>query len=341
MYSLDGQRQWLDGGAMFGHCPAALWKRWIHADRLGRIELACRCLLIPHSLDNAWDNADNAWKNAQSDEDGYVLLETGIGNCFSPSLSERYGITSTNQHLLSAQIRDLGIQKDQIHTIVLSHLHFDHAGGLFHPPGQRELIASTPERFDLFADSQIIISDKALQRALYPHHRDKASYPKFIQQWLAATLEKNPGRLEIITSDQSSSARLGHSFEFLHSHGHTPGQLHTLYWQVTNGGETTENRTEPVFFCSDLIPGTPWIHLPITAGYDRFAEKVIDEKALIYSRALKEHWWMFFTHDPQVALAQITTDAQGRFTAQNPIYQKHSSTLQIPISRRGERKGGD
>ena len=41
-----GNSQKLDGGAMFGNAPKALWTRWAPADELNRIDLACRCLLV-------------------------------------------------------------------------------------------------------------------------------------------------------------------------------------------------------------------------------------------------------------------------------------------------------
>ena len=46
MTSVEGNRQLLDGGAMFGNAPRAVWERWIAPDSAGRIPLACRCLLL-------------------------------------------------------------------------------------------------------------------------------------------------------------------------------------------------------------------------------------------------------------------------------------------------------
>ena len=76
--------------------------------------------------------------------------------------------------------------------------------------------------------------------------------------------------------------------EFFESHGHTPGQLHTLI----------KGENSLVFFAGDLVPGTAWGHLPITMGYDRYPEKLIEEKQALYKRFSENPFHLFFTHDP-------------------------------------------
>jgi glyoxylase-like metal-dependent hydrolase (beta-lactamase superfamily II) len=68
-----------------------------------------------------------------------------------------------------------------------------------------------------------------------------------------------------------------------------------------------------VVFCADLIPGRHWVHLPITMGYDRWPEKLIDEKRQFLEDKLARGVRLFFTHDPDCALAEPTRDARGRF----------------------------
>jgi hypothetical protein len=54
----------------------------------------------------------------------------------------------------------------------------------------------------------------------------------------------------------------------------------------------------PVVFASDLIPGRAWVHLPITMGYDRYPEHLIDEQAALGDFE-KRRGRLFFTHDPR------------------------------------------
>src|SRR5277367_2925434 len=87
--SVLGNSQRLDGGAMFGNAPRALWSRWLVPDEQSRIPLACRALLVEHGGKR-------------------VLFETGIGVFFEPSLRERYGVVES-EHVLLASLAALGL----------------------------------------------------------------------------------------------------------------------------------------------------------------------------------------------------------------------------------------
>jgi len=71
----------------------------------------------------------------------------------------------------------------------------------------------------------------------------------------------------------------------------------------------------PVVFAGDLVPGRPWVHLPITMGYDRFPERLIDEKRALLTDLHRRGGRLFFTHDPDIAMAPVELDAKGRFRA--------------------------
>ena len=75
----------------------------------------------------------------------------------------------------------------------------------------------------------------------------------------------------------------------------------------------------PVLFAGDLIPGTAWVHVPITMGYDRFPEQLIDEKKRILGDLHTRGGRLFYTHDPVVALSGVGQDERGRFRAIHPI----------------------
>ena len=107
--SVLGNSQRLDGGAMFGNAPRAVWASWIAPDDHNRIPLACRCLLV-------------------RDDNRTILLETGIGAFFEPALRERYGVVE-DRHVLIDSLAAIGVMPQDVDVIVLSHLHFDHAGG--------------------------------------------------------------------------------------------------------------------------------------------------------------------------------------------------------------------
>ncbi|MCP5067978.1 MAG: MBL fold metallo-hydrolase [bacterium] len=277
LYSVEGNRQRLDGGAMFGNCPRALWQRWCPPDEENRISLACRGLLVH---ERAGETAERR-----------VLLEAGIGAFFEPKLRARFGV-ETSEHVLLQSLAAIGVAPEQIDVVVLSHLHFDHAGGLLTP------WAPDAEPTLVFPNAQYVVGCQAWERACAPHPRDRASFIPALQPLLAAT-----ERLELV--DGETCATLGPDYRFEYSEGHTPGLTLT----------TVSSPMGPITFAADLIPGTPWVHLPITMGYDRFAERVIDEKRTLLERVVDQNGWLFFTHDAQVAAARVTRDERGRFGA--------------------------
>lgn len=272
LWSIAGNTQRLDGGAMFGNAPRAVWERWIAPDEKNRIPLACRALLVVEPSGRR------------------VLLETGIGAFFSPKLRERYGVEQA-EHVLLGELERAGAPHTEIDVVVLSHLHFDHAGGLL--AAWRE---GQPAEL-LFPKARFVVGRVAWERALSPHPRDRAS---FIAE-LPALLEAS-GRLELVDADRSEV--LGEGYRFHYSDGHTPGLLLTEI-----AGEAG-----PVLFAGDLVPGAAWVHLPITMGYDRYPELLIDEKARILSGLAARGGRVFFTHDPAVALAKVV-ERDGRFQA--------------------------
>jgi glyoxylase-like metal-dependent hydrolase (beta-lactamase superfamily II) len=134
---------------------------------------------------------------------------------------------------------------------------------------------------------------------LEPHLRDRASFIPELPGLLEAT-----GRLALVANEHELQRLLGDQWHSIESHGHTPGMLHTRL----RGAQGS------AFFCADLVPGSAWVHLPITMGYDRFAEQLIDEKAELFTDLELEQSFLLFTHDPQVAAARIARDARGRYS---------------------------
>jgi glyoxylase-like metal-dependent hydrolase (beta-lactamase superfamily II) len=274
--AVTGNSQKLDGGAMFGNAPKPVWERWIAPDEKNRIPLACRAMLV-------------------EDDGRKILLETGIGAFFDPKLKERYGVVE-DEHVLLRSLGELGLTDADIDVVVLSHLHFDHAGGLL-----AAYEAGAAPRL-LFPKARFVVGARAWERATHPHARDRASFVPELNALLEAS-----GRLEIVVGETSSL--LDDGFRFHASDGHTPGLMLTEV-AMPDG---------PVVFAGDLVPGRAWVHLPITMGYDRYPELLIDEKRALFEALVPKGLRLFYTHDPEVALTRVEEGEKGRYVATHPV----------------------
>lgn len=268
--SIMGNTQKLDGGAMFGNVPKTIWSQWMQPDEKNRITLACRALLIQHNHKN-------------------ILLEMGIGAFFNPVLRERYGVDEV-EHVLLHSLQKIGLSHNDIDIVILSHLHFDHAGGLLSPwqEGKKATL--------LFPNAQYLVSKAGWERACHAHARDRASFVPELNQLLAESQR-------LIIVENETHDLLGDEFSFRFTDGHTPGLMHTIF----------KENNHTVIFASDLIPGLPWVHVPVSMGYDRSPECLIDEKKKMLEFAIKENAQVFYTHDPHVCLSRIKQDEKGKF----------------------------
>jgi len=292
LWSLLGNSQKLDGGAMFGNAPRAMWANWSAPDEQNRIELACRALLASPLSGKT------------------VLFEAGIGAFFEPKLRERYGVVE-DRHVLLESLANAGFKPDEIDVVVLSHLHFDHAGGLLAQYAEGE-----PPRL-VFPNASYVVGREHWQRATAPHPRDRASFIPELPALLEAT-----GRLELVGGEHSKT--LGNAVRFHYSDGHTPG----LMLSEIVGPEIVDGEPHGgVVFCADLIPGRPWVHVPITMGYDRNAELLIDEKKAFLADKLERNVHLFFTHDPGCALARVSRDERGRYATTHEVVELQARAL--------------
>ena len=251
----------LDGGAMFGNVPKTLWQREQPADELNRIHLAARCLFL-------------------QGEGRVILVDTGCGEKMSGKEAEIYAIDNAHDSL-AAGLAARGIAPDQVTDVVLTHLHFDHAGGGTSVGPQGSLVPT-------FANATYHVQRENLETALAPSLREVASYlPANVEPLLqAGQLRTVEGEVEIVPG----------LFAFL-SHGHTRG---------LQGVEVRGDAEQPsLFFPADLMPTDSHLRLPYTMGYDLHAAWIIEEKARLLNRVRPERDLIVFEHAPHLGAGTI------------------------------------
>jgi glyoxylase-like metal-dependent hydrolase (beta-lactamase superfamily II) len=159
----------LDGGAMFGVVPRALWSRVCTPDEQNRIRLNMNCLFV----------------ETQSER---ILIETGAGDKWTPKQEAMYGIT--RERPLSESLRELtGFGAEDISIVVNTHLHFDHAGGNTTRDNAGRVVPTFP-------NARYFVSRGEYEHAENPHERDHASY--LPENWRPV---REAGQLELKDAD--------------------------------------------------------------------------------------------------------------------------------------------
>jgi glyoxylase-like metal-dependent hydrolase (beta-lactamase superfamily II) len=256
----------LDGGAMFGVVPKVLWERRFPADEKNRIGLATNCLLVRG--------------------DGFALLvESGLGSRWEPKERELYAIEGSPS--LSDSLAAVGAAPEEIDALVLSHLHFDHAGG-----ATRVRDGST-EPEPTFANATLYVQADELAHAREPNERDRASYrSEDWEPWARA------GRLEAV--DGEREIRPG--VRVVPLPGHNTGMQAV---RIDSDGRTA-------FYFADALPTTAHVPVPWLMAYDLYPVELIRNKKRLVDEAVEDGWLCVFEHDPDVPWGTIVDEPNGK-----------------------------
>lgn len=263
----------LDGGAMFGIIPKPLWSKAIPADELNRIQLSLRVMLIQTKNKN-------------------ILVDTGIGDYHGDKFDDRFGVVGPKNPLIETLEKNFKLKPDDITDMIISHLHFDHVGGL----GQ-----DTTEHSPLFSNATLHIHRQHYDYALNPTMRDTGS---FHSQYFKPLVEKADkkglvhwlsGEEGVILNDE------GDEIKFRCSHGHTPWLVHPY--------------DEKFIYMADLVPTSAHIPVPWVMGYDISPGRTTIDKVDFYKFIIKNNLTMIFEHDMNVWGAKVKQKNESDFEA--------------------------
>ena len=258
----------LDGGAMFGVIPKALWGRMTTPDDANRISLQTNCLLLERG-------------------DRKVLVETGYGNKFGEKDRRNFAM---QDRWISDALDEVGVRREDITDVVLTHLHFDHAGGLTYVEGD------DPTPRSSFPNATIYTQRLEWEDALSNKSTMTKTYLENHLTPIQQQVQFLEGEAEVMTGIWVRPVP-----------GHTWGQQAVLF----------EDDKGTVCFPGDMMPTFHNVGSAFNMAYDMLPYQNTLTKAEVLGRARDQNWRIVIDHEPEQALVSVTEDHRGRFALES------------------------
>jgi glyoxylase-like metal-dependent hydrolase (beta-lactamase superfamily II) len=282
LYTINTGYFKLDGGAMFGVVPKAIWNKINPADENNLCSWALRCLLI---------------------EDGnrLILVDNGNGDKQDAKFFSHYHLHGDDT--LDKSLAKYGFNRDDITDAFLTHLHFDHCGGSISRKGDK-LVPT-------FKNATYWSNKFHWQTAIEPNDREKAS---FLKENILPIEES--GKLKFVThpldigesKDDWVVFNGGRSIiEFTENisirfvNGHTESMMLP---QVKYKDKT-------IVFMADLLPSAGHIPIPYVMAYDMQPLNTMHEKKSFLGEAAEGDYILFFEHDPKYECCTLQQTEKG------------------------------
>jgi len=215
-----------------------------------------------------------------------ILVDVGNGTKYDEKLRSIYRFDTTRDDLISS-LKKHNVAPAEVTDVILTHLHFDHAGG--------STFKENDEVKPTFPKARYYVQREHWRAANNPTERDRASFFKedFMPLQFFGQVEYTDGEGEIFP---------GISVRLLN--GHTSA----LQCPVISDGVTT------LFYCADLIPTISHLKIPWIMAYDLRPLVTLEEKRKILNQAVDESWILVFEHDPTTEAARVMRTEKGIVT---------------------------
>lgn len=260
VYSLTDGLFRLDGGSMFGSVPKVLWNQVAPADADNRIQLRINPLLIRLNGQN-------------------ILIETGMWDRGGEKFDEMYAIERDETTFRG--LGELGLEPDDIHYVINTHLHFDHCGRNTNLIGE-----------PTFPNARYIVQRQELHDATHTHERSRASYvpETFVPIMEADLFDVVEGETEIVPG-----------VTVLPLPGHNLGQQ----------GVVLHSEGQTLVYTADLIATTAHAPYPYVMGFDLYPVTCLEIRKKYLPQWHEQGATICTPHDPRVPFARLVEGKRG------------------------------
>lgn len=301
----------LDGGGMFGIIPRTVWSRSIDTDDRNRIALSHNALLLRGGGRT-------------------ILIEAGTGDKLDAKMSEIFGLDGrTIEHA----VQDAGVDPRDINMAVVTHLHFDHAGGLTRRArgsetpdwvaGKGEASGDQSELCFTFPNAEIvaqrqewndaIANDAVMTRTYFRDHLLPLEIPlagerprlRLVESPIPFPHDQRPHKGDLPTSPvRNRRTEIAPGLFVFLVPGHTWGQQAVMF-------EDTHGRT--IVFTPDVMPTHHHLGQAYSLGYDVEPYTSMLTKHWFLSEAAAGNWHLVLDHEPGEAAFTVGRGGKGWF----------------------------
>ncbi|WP_211653810.1 YtnP family quorum-quenching lactonase [Planococcus alpniumensis] len=258
---LDGGTTWLDGGTMFGVVPKVVWSKRYPANEQNQIELPTHPILVQFDGHN-------------------ILVDSGLGNGKLTDRQKRnLGVSS--ESLVEEQLEEFGLSAQDIDTVLMTHLHGDHAAGLTKKRGEDYVSA--------FPNAKIYVSAVEWEEMQNPNIRSRNTYWK--ENWEPIT-----GQVETFTD----KVTVFDAITMIHTGGHSNG--HSVIKFEQNG--------ETILHMGDIMPTHAHQNPLWVLAFDDYPMDSIYAKDKLMKEALPGNFYFSFYHDAFYRLIKWNEDGK-------------------------------
>jgi glyoxylase-like metal-dependent hydrolase (beta-lactamase superfamily II) len=276
----------LDGGGMFGVVPRVVWSKLITPDEQHRIKLAHNCLLLQNDSHK-------------------IVIETGSGNKLDPKMAKIFGI---EDYFIHNAVEEAGVRCEDIDHVIVSHLHFDHAGGLTRRDGAGVKLT--------FLNARVIVQrrewdDANANRAVMTrtYYRENLDPIRERLQLVDSMQPFKPGeamdrdQLPATSVEQRKTEVLPGLDVFLIP-GHTWGQQAIRF---------ADARGRSVVFTADAMPTVHHVGAAYNLAFDVEPYMSTLTRHWLLAAAAKDDWLLVLDHEPGNPLVRVREDGKGWF----------------------------